>query len=411
MARSPGRCTRGERLRVGPPQNHSAGLRLAHNRHSRADGAGWADQRRLVRSQCAPSSRAQARARRHHHHGHLSTHRRSAVRDRIETAGATSPLLPPYSSDLTPIEKAFPRLKAILRKTSERTLHGLWNDAGIDVFWFSWPTCLADAGEGEPRAAQFAWTWCPDCMMEGHEQTGQDFMRMEWCFATITLCVRHQRPLLNHCLCGSRERPVHVATGKGNRLCCSQCGRLLAGQEGRRLKQESPRTAEAASLQLAFEQDLLAALHGHPVSGRWCGATSPAELLVAFSDIADVLCAESGHRWDVPLDAFDTCFRYHPRFQLPDVDHKLSGLSSDGRRQVIAVVLTVIGAADICAVMTVDQRPEQRPIHEWLQQWAGSLEWLIHFIRPAYRRRLYRRAEQWPPQLRARYDAGVRAMS
>jgi transposase len=36
-------------------------------------------------------------------------------------------LLPPYSPDLNPIEMAFAKLKAILRKAAERTLDGLWD--------------------------------------------------------------------------------------------------------------------------------------------------------------------------------------------------------------------------------------------------------------------------------------------
>jgi transposase len=38
--------------------------------------------------------------------------------------------LPPYSPDFNPIEKAFARLKAMLRKISERTVGGLWNLIG-----------------------------------------------------------------------------------------------------------------------------------------------------------------------------------------------------------------------------------------------------------------------------------------
>jgi transposase len=35
--------------------------------------------------------------------------------------------LPPYSPDLNPIEQAFAKLKALLRKAGERTRGGLWN--------------------------------------------------------------------------------------------------------------------------------------------------------------------------------------------------------------------------------------------------------------------------------------------
>ena len=42
-------------------------------------------------------------------------------------ASATLFFLPPYSPDFNPIEQAFSKLKAHLRKAAERTIHGLWN--------------------------------------------------------------------------------------------------------------------------------------------------------------------------------------------------------------------------------------------------------------------------------------------
>jgi transposase len=44
--------------------------------------------------------------------------------------------LPPYSPDFNPIEKAFSRLKAMLRKAGERTVRGLWDLIGrlVDIF-------------------------------------------------------------------------------------------------------------------------------------------------------------------------------------------------------------------------------------------------------------------------------------
>lgn len=44
--------------------------------------------------------------------------------------------LPPYSPDFNPIENAFAKLKALLRKAAERTREGLWNTIGrlLDLF-------------------------------------------------------------------------------------------------------------------------------------------------------------------------------------------------------------------------------------------------------------------------------------
>lgn len=60
----------------------------------------------------------------------LSSHKRPAAREMIEAAGATMMFLPPYSPDFNPIEKAFSKLKALLRKAAERTVQGLWDRIG-----------------------------------------------------------------------------------------------------------------------------------------------------------------------------------------------------------------------------------------------------------------------------------------
>ncbi len=56
----------------------------------------------------------------------LPAHKVTGVREAIEEAGACLFYLPPYSPDLNPIEKAFSKVKAILRKAAARTLEGLW---------------------------------------------------------------------------------------------------------------------------------------------------------------------------------------------------------------------------------------------------------------------------------------------
>jgi transposase len=58
------------------------------------------------------------------------------VRDLIEVAGATLMFLPPYSPAFNPIEKAFSRFKAMLRKIGERTVTGLSDMIGklVDIF-------------------------------------------------------------------------------------------------------------------------------------------------------------------------------------------------------------------------------------------------------------------------------------
>jgi transposase len=71
----------------------------------------------------------------------LSSHKGPKVRADIEAAGARLLFLPPYSPDFNPIENAFAKLKALLRKASERTVAGLWNAIGRIVDLFSPVEC------------------------------------------------------------------------------------------------------------------------------------------------------------------------------------------------------------------------------------------------------------------------------
>ncbi len=60
----------------------------------------------------------------------LPGHKGPRVREMIEAAGARLLYLPPYSPDFNPIENAFAKLKALLRKAAERTVEGLWKAIG-----------------------------------------------------------------------------------------------------------------------------------------------------------------------------------------------------------------------------------------------------------------------------------------
>jgi transposase len=57
----------------------------------------------------------------------LPAHKVAGVRKAIEAAGAHLLYLPPYSPDFNPIENAFSKLKAILRKAAARTVDDLWD--------------------------------------------------------------------------------------------------------------------------------------------------------------------------------------------------------------------------------------------------------------------------------------------
>ena len=55
----------------------------------------------------------------------LPAHKGAAIRYAIEATGAELRLLPPYSPDFNPIENAFSKLKALLRKAAARTVTNL----------------------------------------------------------------------------------------------------------------------------------------------------------------------------------------------------------------------------------------------------------------------------------------------
>ena len=57
----------------------------------------------------------------------LAARKSTPVRDAIEAVGARLLFLPPYSPDLNPIENAFSKLKALLRKAAARSIEQLWD--------------------------------------------------------------------------------------------------------------------------------------------------------------------------------------------------------------------------------------------------------------------------------------------
>ncbi len=71
----------------------------------------------------------------------LGSHKGAGVRAAIEAAGATLLYLPPYSPDFNPIEKAFSKLKALLRKAAERNVEALWNRIGALLNAFTPTEC------------------------------------------------------------------------------------------------------------------------------------------------------------------------------------------------------------------------------------------------------------------------------
>lgn len=71
----------------------------------------------------------------------LPAHRCAGVRDAIEAAGAVLLYLPRYSPDFNPIENAFAKLKAYLRKVALHTIDSPWDAIRNAVPHFSPTDC------------------------------------------------------------------------------------------------------------------------------------------------------------------------------------------------------------------------------------------------------------------------------
>src|ERR1700710_1961235 len=79
----------------------------------------------------------------------LAAHKVAGVRQAIEARGAALRYLPPYSPDLNPIENAFAKLKAHVRKSAARTLDALERAAANALQQFRPDQCsnfFANAG-------------------------------------------------------------------------------------------------------------------------------------------------------------------------------------------------------------------------------------------------------------------------
>lgn len=63
----------------------------------------------------------------------LPAHKSEKAKQILRKSGAWLLFLPPYSPDLNPIEMAFSKLKAHLRKTKARTIEQLWKTIVISV--------------------------------------------------------------------------------------------------------------------------------------------------------------------------------------------------------------------------------------------------------------------------------------
>jgi transposase len=71
----------------------------------------------------------------------LRTHKVEGVAEALKAVGAKARYLPAYSPDLNPIEMAFAKLKAALRKGAARTVKALWKLIGKLIKEFAPEEC------------------------------------------------------------------------------------------------------------------------------------------------------------------------------------------------------------------------------------------------------------------------------
>lgn len=145
MARRYGRSPRGERCRASVPYGHwktttfTAGLRLngltaPFVLDGPMDGECFLA---YVEQVLAPSLNAGDAV----IIDNLPAHRVKGIKAAIERKGARLLYLPPYSPDFNPIEQAFAKFKACLRKAAARTVDDLWAAIGEIIKTFSEAEC------------------------------------------------------------------------------------------------------------------------------------------------------------------------------------------------------------------------------------------------------------------------------
>ena len=145
MTRLRGRALRGQRCRSPVPHGHwktttfTGALRLSGMTAPMVlDGPMNADAfRAYVRHVLAPTLRPGDTV----VMDNLPAHKVADIRVLIENAGANLLYLPPYSPDFNPIENAFSKLKAILRKAAARSITELWDTIGAAIDQFTPAEC------------------------------------------------------------------------------------------------------------------------------------------------------------------------------------------------------------------------------------------------------------------------------
>jgi transposase len=145
MTRLRGRSRKGQRLRMSAPFGHWKTQTFVAGLRCNELSAPWIIDGPITRlsfeayieTQLAPTL----------HHGdvvildNLAVHKSEKAAQCLKQRGAWFLFLPAYSPDLNPIEQAFAKIKAHLRKAEARTFDALWRALGDICNLFEPPEC------------------------------------------------------------------------------------------------------------------------------------------------------------------------------------------------------------------------------------------------------------------------------
>lgn len=148
MARRHGRCARGKRLRISVPHGHWKTTTFIGALTLRGFIAPFVIDRPVNRiifeTYVEKVSLPELRPGDIIVMDNLSSHKGPRVCEMIESVGARLEYLPPCSPDFNPIENAFSKLKALLRKAAECSSGGLWTTIGRLLNLFTPNECQND---------------------------------------------------------------------------------------------------------------------------------------------------------------------------------------------------------------------------------------------------------------------------
>ena len=145
MTRRYGRCARGLRLWASVPHGHwklttlvaglrTAGISVPYVFDGAINGQRFrAYVEQMLAPTLAPGDIVLL--------DNLRSHKVAGIAEAITARGAQLIYLPPYSPDLNPIEQAFAKYQALLRKAAERTVESLWQTIGRIADLFSPAEC------------------------------------------------------------------------------------------------------------------------------------------------------------------------------------------------------------------------------------------------------------------------------